>query len=1322
MLAWAEGFDAQLRHSNQQTYDVCDSKLYSVLLLHIDIESQDAAPARYAVMNPNVVNHGRRAVRALMALYQPDTMAEKQELLTNLSTLSMEGRSPAALFGEAKYLRAQLQSHGVVVGDDELFAYCTKAIPSTPTYQVVLASLRCQARIDLEESQRQLQAQFDAECAEQAAALRVGPMALATQTRGQQQEQQHSRVTEGPCFYCNEGGHRVAACKLRLAGKPPVKGSVVAKRKAARAAATKKGGGKGAPGPRAFIAVPEEVNPVFLAQPDPEGSRASSNILAAAAATQGERAVFTVDSGATEHLIDPLLLGFEVTSIASSLRATHIALETASSSATQTWVEQVGTVHFTVPGAGGVAISMANTHMAEGSGQLLLSVPRLVAAGGQINMQRGKATMLLPGSPPVHVPLKQSGNGLFQLELYANPAAARTSSTAATAAAAVSTQLWHERLGHVNLADLKKLAAMEGSGVVLPQQELDPCSTCMQQKARRQPHAPAAITGVPGKGCKWHSDTTALFEVKGKIYNGTCARVFQDQATRFVVVYSKESKAHVEHDVNMLREDVLAPEGIHLEHLHLDGAGEHMAAELEDYSRRAGIKITMPPPHCPQSNGMVERTIGVLQDSARSMLASSGGFGSEYWELALLYAGYVYNRTPRAGLGGITPYEAWISEVPDLSKLRKFGAHAFVCDEYRRGKLTAKAWRGRFVGISRRHPGSYLIFNEKTGRVIATHHVTFIEAPAAPAAAAQEQRGGAPAGEGGIKGAEGAGAQPVLEPEQPDQPEPEPEPEQPERGNATRSGRTYGPTAAAAAASLLPPEPRSYQEATAGPEGEEWTAAARLEWDQLVGKGTWEECERSDVPDGERVLNAAWTFVRKLNAQGEVERYKARFVARGDQQRPGVDYEHIFAPTASVASVRMVVALAVEQGWDLRAGDIANAFANADIDKETYVAMPPGFKKIGSDGRPMVLRLKKSLYGLHQSPRLWHKELSAFLQQHGFEACVEADCCVLYNKTSGVVLVVYVDDILATGTADGAQLRAVFELIASRFEMKDLGFPSKFLGINFKRAADGGITLVQDAYINTLLERFSMADAHPVHTPMATDLTLGLNSPLLEAEPEAEYKRLVGSLQWLATCTRLDISYTVSQLQQRMQAPRQCDMAAARRALAYLKGHPIGITYRRTGAEVQLVGYADASYASDAATRRSHTGFVFTLGGAAVAWCSKKQRCVTLSTTEAEYVALCEASKEVPWLRRQLAFLGHSQGPVSLLEDNSAAIFLANDDGAAHRTKHIDVKFHYVREQVANGVVRVAAVRTDQQHADVLTKALGGERHHYHTGKLLGSV
>jgi transposase InsO family protein len=972
---------------------------------------------------------------------------------------------------------------------------------------------------------------------------------------------------------------------------------------------------------------------------------------------------------------------------------------------------------------------MANTHMAEGCGQLLLSVPRLVAAGGRISLEPGKAHLQLPGSPPISVPLKQSGNGLFQLALRADTtsAGAATGSggggAAVVAAAAITTQLWHERLGHLNHADLKKLADMEGTGVVLPQQELDPCSCCMQQKARRQPHAPAAISGEPAKGCKWHSDTTALFEVKGKIYNGTCARVFQDQATRFVVVYSKESKAHMEQDVNMLREDVLAPEGIHLEHLHLDGAGEHMAAELDDYARRAGIKITMPPPHCPQSNGMVERTIGVLQDAARAMLASSGGFGAEYWELAVLYAAYVYNRTPRAGLGGTTPYEAWTGEVPDLSKLRKFGAHAFVCDEYRRGKLTAKAWRGRFVGMSRRHPGSYLVYNEKTGRVIATHNVTFIEA----AAAVPRARSGASAGEGvateaAVTDAQAQQQEQLVEPEQ-QQEQPAKEPEQQQelpRSNATRSGRNYGPTAAAAISQ--PPEPRTYHEAIAGTEGEQWAAAAQLEWDQLVGKGTWEECERSEVPDGERVLNAAWTFVRKLNAQGEVERYKARFVARGDQQRPGVDYEHIFAPTASVASVRMVVALAAEHGWDLRSGDIANAFANADIDKATYIAMPPGFKRIGNDGRPMVLRLKKSLYGLHQAPRLWYEQLSAFLKQHGFEACVEGDCCVLYNKATGVILVVYVDDMLATGTADGEQLRAVFELVASRFEMKDLGFPSKFLGINFNRTADGSITLVQDAYISAVVERFGMADAHSAHTPMATDLTASLNSPLLDTELQAQYQRLVGSLQWLATSTRLDISHTVSQLQQRVQAPRQCDMAAGRRVLAYLKGHPFGITYRCTGKGVRLLGFADASYASDAATRRSHTGYVFTLAGAAVAWRSKKQQCVTLSTTEAEYVALCEASKEVAWLRRQLDFLGHPQGPIPLFEDNSAAIYLANDDGAAHRTKHIDVKFHYVREQVAKGVVRVVAVRTDEQHADVLTKALGRERHHYHTNALLGGV
>jgi len=507
-----------------------------------------------------------------------------------------------------------------------------------------------------------------------------------------------------------------------------------------------------------------------------------------------------------------------------------------------------------------------------------------------------------------------------------------------------------------------------------------------------------------------------------------------------------------------------------------------------------------------------------------------------------------------------------------------------------------------------------------------------------------------------------------------------------------------------------------------GTDGSKWRAACDREIAELQGRGTWKLIPRSEVEPGAKVLGCTWVFKTKFGEQGEVVRHKARLVVRGDQQRPGIDFDDVYAPTADIKSLRTVVALAAHHGWQLHICDVMNAFVQADIDKATYVRQPEGYVQRGADGEPLVMQLHKGLYGLHQSPKLWHRKLVDFLLQHGFVQS-SADACVLRNSSNGVIVVIYVDDVFTTGSADNGVLQATVDLIASEFAIKDLGFPTRFLGINFTRHNDGSITLSQPDYINTLLERHHQIGAHPAHTPAATTTIAAEESAELNGAQVAEYQSMLGGLQWIATCTRPDISFTVSQLQRHMAQPKRCHMEAAKRVLRYLMGHPIGITYRRQeGAELQLIGYADASFASDSSTRRSQTGYAFLLCGAAVVWRSRLQPCVTLSSTEAEYVALCDASKEVRPLAQLLEFLGAEQGVVRIMEDNAAPIRLAADTGASQRTKHIDVKYHYVREQVQNRLVSVESVRTQEQHADVLTKVLGTVQHHFHTAALLGSA
>jgi hypothetical protein len=320
-----------------------------------------------------------------------------------------------------------------------------------------------------------------------------------------------------------------------------------------------------------------------------------------------------------------------------------------------------------------------------------------------------------------------------------------------------------------------------------------------------------------------------------------------------------------------------------------------------------------------------------------------------------------------------------------------------------------------------------------------------------------------------------------------------------------------------------------------------------------------------------------------------------------------------------------------------------------------------------------------------------------------------------------------VDDIYCTGSNSEATLAAVIGEISSIFDVRDLGTPRTYLGLNFNINSDSTCTLSQEDYLETLLVKFNMEAAHPASTPGASDfgnISVG-SEPLLDSSGVALYQSLVGGLQWLATCTRPDISYVVSVLQRYMTRPVAAHMTAAKRVLRYLKGNPGGIIYSGSTGESppQLRGYADASFASDPNTRRSHTGYVFMLGSAAVAWRSKLQSSVTLSTAEAEYVALCSATVAVIPLVQLLNFLGVTQqGAVCIYEDNSAAVRLAKDRAACKRTKHIDVKYHFVREQVAAGVVEVVAVRTQEQHADLLTKSLSQSLHQYHASVISGAA
>jgi transposase InsO family protein len=511
----------------------------------------------------------------------------------------------------------------------------------------------------------------------------------------------------------------------------------------------------------------------------------------------------------------------------------------------------------------------------------------------------------------------------------------------------------------------------------------------------------------------------------------------------------------------------------------------------------------------------------------------------------------------------------------------------------------------------------------------------------------------------------------------------------------------------------VPADPQSYKEAMGSPEAGEWRAAMQQEYDALTRMGCWELVE---APSNATVVGSRWVFKSKLDAHGIVARRKARFVARGFTQRVGEHYDQTFSPVVHGVTLRTVLALAAQHGWLVHQVDFNNAFINAPIDGTIYVQQPEGFES-AAGGAPLVLLLKRSLYGLAQSPRLWCKEVSEQLAELGYVAS-PVDPCVFVHMRSGVVLLLYVDDLLLTGTGNSTVITAAVAELARRFSVKNLGAVQWFLGMSVS-VEPGCVVVHQDAYVRILLERFGMLNCNGSATPAAVGAG-GEEGEQLATSEALRYRSLVGGLLYVAVNTRPDIAHTVMSLARHVQAPARAHWQRALKVLRYLKSNTGGLVFTQRSSAT-LDAFADASFATDSATGRSTTGFVLLLCGAAVAWRSKLQSCVAQSTTEAEYISLALTAAEVNWLRQLLAFLNNEQAaPTPIYEDNSAALQLASNPVVQQRTRTINVKYHYLRQLVGQKVVDVLAVRTGAQRADILTKALPRATHKVHAAFLLG--
>jgi hypothetical protein len=348
---------------------------------------------------------------------------------------------------------------------------------------------------------------------------------------------------------------------------------------------------------------------------------------------------------------------------------------------------------------------------------------------------------------------------------------------------------------------------------------------------------------------------------------------------------------------------------------------------------------------------------------------------------------------------------------------------------------------------------------------------------------------------------------------------------------------------------------------------------------------------------------------------------------------------------------------------------VKSAFLHGELNEAVFIDQPQGYEKQSEEHK--VYKLRKALYGLKQAPRAWYSRIEAYFIEEGFEKCHCEHTLFVKSGDEGKVLIVslYVDDLIFTGN-DGDMFRRFKESMKKEFDMTDLGKMRYFLGVEVVQNSDG-IFMSQRKYAKEVLER-GMKHCNSAYNPIVPGCKLSKDGSGAVVDATM-YKQMVGSLMYL-TATRPDLMYSVCLISRYMEKPTEMHLQAVKKILRYLKGTmELGIRYRR-GGEGSLVGFADSDYAGDVDDRKSTSGYVFMLGTGAVSWSSKKQPVVTLSTTEAEFIAAASCACQGVWLRRILEKLGHVQGiSTTIYCDNSSAIKLSKNPVLHGRSKHIDV-------------------------------------------------
>jgi hypothetical protein len=535
--------------------------------------------------------------------------------------------------------------------------------------------------------------------------------------------------------------------------------------------------------------------------------------------------------------------------------------------------------------------------------------------------------------------------------------------------------------------------------------------------------------------------------------------------------------------------------------------------------------------------------------------------------------------------------------------------------------------------------------------------------------------------------------------------------------------------------------PTSRNEARTGKYASKWIESEQVEMDSMKVNHVYTKMPVSELPQGANICDTRFVYDIKTDVDGNISTFKCRWVAKGFSQRYGTDYWETFSPVVRMSSVRTLLSLATRNGWDVQQCDVKTAFLEAELEEDIYVRPPEGYESPG-----VVYKLARALYGLKQSSRAWNKRLGAALHKYGFHP-LTSDTCVFKKTTRGKVTLVgvYVDDLIVTGD-DTSGIREIKQQLGKEFRLKDMGSLSQILGCHWIRDLKNSTSVFrQTKTIHDLAKKFRIDELPTAATPaLVGDKLLkewqpaegstehremnhvpgGRRSkqkgvareiPVEEMSWTTRYRAIVGSLLWIARCTRPDIMHMTSELTRFMQNPGKQHLRRAIRVVQYLKRtNSIGIKYggRSRHEDNVLYTYSDASFC-DRESGKSTFGYLVMLNGGPVEWTSKSQIDVAKSTCEAEYIGMSSATSATVAISQFVGELGVQQPTISIYCDNTAALAICAEDRSHQRTRAIRLRYHHIRLEVQNSVVAVKYCKTEDMPADLMTKSVPAMQHEY---------